>query len=570
MPKTADVSLVSGDREASQVGAVYDVESYKEMFEYDFTYLNGFLRNVRRYAARPALTCPLRETTWNYAELNAVCNRVANALLAAGVAKGDVVVYQLYNCAEFVFLYIALKKIGAIGCTINFRLASGETAFILDDSKPIVYFYDSQIREMAEKAMDSAKHKPKLAVMVNAWGETEAANGQLTFDEFVEGHDATDPGIERPSHIYDETLRLYTSGTTGMPKGIPLNNVNEVLTAHDIIMNFGLNFFDKTMNMSPWFHRGGIHTGGPTPTLYVGGAVVALRQFHPRTTLDYVEQYGLTFIIGAPPMLKLLHDLQVKKPRDLSKLKGIVTNGAPLEQKACLDYQRVLNPRIFNGYGTSETYVNTFLRPHDLPHKSGTAGSVSTDDEVSLVKVHPERRAEPHELVAKDNVELGEIIIKAPQKGTYVYINNPKETQKTFYKGWMYTGDLGTWDAEEYITIVGRKDDMILSAGENIHPVQIEEVLNEHPKVKESVVVGVRDEIRGQSVVAYVIREDESVTAKILDEHCRKHPMLAMYKKPRYYRFVEELPYTATGKKIHYKLKAWAEEDLQKGLLEKA
>lgn len=570
MSRTADVSIVSDVRETARQELVYDVDAYRQMFEQEFTYLNGFLRNVRRYAARPALTCPLRGTTWNYAELNAMCNRVANALLAAGVTKNDVVVYQLYNCAEFVFLYLALKKIGAIGCTINFRLAYGETAFILDDSKPVVYFYDSQIKEMADKAMAMARHKPRLAVMVNAWVDEEPPAGPLTFDQFVEGHEAIDPGVEDPGGLYDETLRLYTSGTTGMPKGIPLNNANEVLTAHDIIMNFFMTCFDKTMNMSPWFHRGGIHTGGPTPTLFVGGEVVALRLFHPRTTLDYVEKYGLTFLIGAPPMLKLLHDLQVKKPRDLSKLRGIVTNGAPLELKACLDYQRVLNPRIFNGYGTSETYVNTFLRPHDLPHMAGTAGNASTDDLVSVVKVHPDRRSEPDELAAKDNVEMGEIIIKAPHKGTYMYINNPKETQKVFYKGWMYTGDMGIWDANEYITVVGRKDDMILSAGENIHPVQIEEVLNEHPKVKESVVVGVPDEVRGQSVVAYLIREDDSVSAKDLDEHCRKHPMLAMYKRPRYYRFVEELPYTATGKKIHYKVKAMAVEDFEKGLLEKA
>lgn len=569
MFKVVDVNSRRAELGKFPVGHTYDMRMFKETFEYEFTYLNGFLRNVRRFAARPALTCPVRDVTWSYAELNGMCNRLANALLAAGVGKNDVVVYQLNNCTEFIFLYLATKKIGAIGCPINFRLSHGETAFILDDSRPKVYLFDSQMKDVAEKALNTAKHIPDRSVMVNVWDNGKPPAGTISFEEFMAGHQASDPGIRRPAHIYDESLRLYTSGTTGMPKGIPLNNINEVLSAHDVMMHFPLTPRDKTMNMSPWFHRGGIHSGGPNPTLYAGGEVVILRQFNPRTCLDYVEKYGLTFIVGAPPMLKLLHDLQVKKPRDLSKLKGIVTMGAPLEQKACLDFQEVLTPRIFNGYGTSESFWNTFLRPYDLPQMAGSAGSACTDDEVSVVKVYQDRRAAPSELVAKDNAEVGEIIIKSPTKTTYAYINNPKETERVFHGGWLYTGDLGTWDSNEFITVVGRKDDMIISAGENIHPVQIEEVINEHPKVRESVVVGVRDQTRGQSVTAYIIRDDDSLTAKELDEYCRNHPMLARYKKPRYYRFVEELPYTATGKKIHYKLRVQATGDLSKGLLER-
>src|SRR5699024_6700263 len=121
-----------------------------------------------------------------------------------------------------------------------------------------------------------------------------------------------------------------------------------------------------------------------------------------------------------------------------------------------------------------------------------------------------------------------------------------------FYKGWIYIGDLATWDEDEFITIVGRKDDMIVSAGENIHPVEVEEVLDRHPKVEESLVVGIPDELRGESVVAYIVKQDPSLTAEELEKYCSEHSMLASYKKPRYYRFIEELPYTATGKKKHF------------------
>ena len=130
--------------------------------------------------------------------------------------------------------------------------------------------------------------------------------------------------------------RLYTSGTTGLPKGVPLNNLNEVLSAHDVIMHFPLGPTDRTMNMSPWFHRGGLHSGGPNPTLYAGGEIVVLRHFNQKHCLELAEKYGVTFLIGGPPMLKLLCEAQMKHPVDLGKLRGIVTMGAPLEKEdAC-------------------------------------------------------------------------------------------------------------------------------------------------------------------------------------------------------------------------------------------
>lgn len=166
-------------------GYTYDVRMFKDTFEYEFTYLNGFLRNVRRFAGQPALTCPLRNRTWTYAELNRECNRLAHALLADGVGKNDVVMYQLLNGAEFVFLYLAPQKIGAINCPINFRLSYGETAFIIDDSKPAVFFYDVEIKETAQKALAMAKHRPRRVVMVDPWGREKPFAGSITFEEYV-------------------------------------------------------------------------------------------------------------------------------------------------------------------------------------------------------------------------------------------------------------------------------------------------------------------------------------------------------------------------------------------------
>ena len=188
---------------------------------------------------------------------------------------------------------------------------------------------------------------------------------------------------------------------------------------------------------------------------------------------------------------------------------------------------------------------------------------------MAVVKIYPDRKAEPDDVVARDGKEVGEIIVRSAGKTAYTYVNKPEESRKVFYKGWIYIGDMGTWDENEFVTVVGRKNDMILSSGENIHPVQVEEILNQHPKVKEAVVVGVPDELRGESAVAYIIRSDPSLTAKELGKYCSEHLMLANYKRPRFYHFIDELPYTATGKKKHFEVRAMAIEDQKQGLFER-
>lgn len=194
---------------------------------------------------------------------------------------------------------------------------------------------------------------------------------------------------------------------------------------------------------------------------------------------------------------------------------------------------------------------------------AGSAGQSCTDDEVRVVRAHEAGHAEPDELVEKDNIAVGEIIIKSPAKSAYCYFNNPEMTAQKFYKGYLYTGDLGTWNEQEFVTVVGRKDDMIVSAGENIYPTQIEAILNENPKVAESGVVGIPDRLRGESVAAYIIASDDSVTTDELKEYCMGHPMLSPYKRPRCYYFVNELPHTATGKLMHYKLREIALADMK-------
>lgn len=539
-------------------------QTFREIFETRYTWIEGFMRNVRRYADRLAMIDPAGNRMWTYRELNSEINRLANALQEDGFGRGDVLMVMTPNCPEFAFAYVAPQKIHGIMSPVSFRLSAGELALNLIDSKPKVILFDVKREDTVLEAVRIAGYRPERLIVTNGSTKERCV---VSYADYISKSAGNEPAAGSPYNIYDETTRLYTSGTTGRPKGVPLTSINEVLSAHDIMIHFPMSFRDVTMNTTPWFHRGGIHCGGPCPTFYAGAALVVMDKFDADTTLRYITRYHITFVIGVPTVLEELADVQERKGYDISSISGIITMGSPLERSACLRYQRILTRNIFNGYGTTETLWNTFLRPFDLPEQAGTAGASMVDDDVRVVKVYDDHRAEPDETVATDGAETGEVIISSPAKSPYTYYNNEEETEKKYYKGFIYTGDLATWDEKQYITILGRKDDMIISSGENIYPTEIEEVLNKHPQVKDCIVTSTPDKMRGQVVTAYVVRGDETLTPEDLDKWCKDSPDIANFKRPRLYRFVSQIPRNATGKKLHVRVRAMAADDLRNGLL---
>ena len=539
------------------------MSNFKEIFESRYTWIEGFMRNVRRYSKRLAMIASETDKSWTYEELNADTNKLCNALLDDGFKKGDVVMLQMVNRPEFAFAYVASHKTGGICCPVSYRISSGEMAYNIDDSKPFaIIVCESKLASTLE-AIKHAQHKPKRVIVAS----DKKMEGAIRYQDYVESANTAEPILSEEHNIYDETCRLYTSGTTGRPKGVAMTSINEVLSAHDVMIHFPMSYKDVTMNTTPWFHRGGLHCAGPCPTFYAGATLVILGKFESRVALKLIQKYQITFVVGVPTVLEELADEQMRQGYDLTTLKGIVTMGSPLERSACIRYQRVLTPNIFNGYGTTETFWNTFLRPFDLPENAGTAGASCVDDDVRVVKVYEDRKAEPDDLVSADNLEVGEVIICSPAKSPYNYHNKPEETEKKYYKGFIYTNDLATWDENQFITIVGRKDDMIISSGENIYPTEVEAVLNTHPGVKDCIVTSVPDKMRGQMVTAYVVRNDMELTPETLDEFCKESKDIANFKRPRYYRFTEQIPFNATGKKLHVKIKETAEADLKNGLL---
>lgn len=547
----------------------YDDSMFIDTFEHEYTWINGFLRNVRRYRDHTAIIDPETDRTWTYEQLNREANMLANALRSDGIKKDDVVMVILRNCPVFAVCYTGPRKIGAILMQANFNLASGECALLMNHNKPKVIIYSANVAPMIEQAVKLAEEKPSRLILADNIEGIQIPRGHVSYEDYIKDSSPEEPAGDFRPHIYDEVLRLTTSGTTALPKSVPINDINEVLSAHDVIMQYPLDRNDVTMNMTPWFHRGGCHCAGPGPVFYVGGTVVIMRIFKPQNALDWVKKYSITYLMGAPANLEMLTRAQEHESRDLSGLRGIVTMGAPLSRSDCMRYMEKLTKNIYNGYGTTETFWNAFLRPYDLPEGAGSVGGSCIDDEVRVVRIYDDAKAECDDTVPHDSVTEGEIIIKAPGKSSYSYYNNPEMNRQKYYKGWYYTGDTGTWDENSIVTIKGRKDDMMVVSGENIYPSQIEEAICGHPMVKNCMVVPVPDKVRGQCAAAYVIAENDSLTIKELSEFCANSPMLSSYKRPRYFAIVKELPFTATGKKQHYLLRKQAPEDLEKGILKR-
>ena len=431
----------------------YDDTMFRDTFEHEYTWLNGFKRNVIRFGDRPAVIDPELDRNWTYKELNEESNRLADALQRDGVGKNDVVMGALRNSPAFTFTYIGPRKIGAIFLAANFNLAAGEMALLINHNKPKVVIYSANIKDIIVEASNICLWKPVRFVMADNIEHIDVPAGHIDYQDYVRERSIEEPKVDFRPHIYDEVLRLCTSGTTAMPKSVPINDINEVLSAHDVIMHYPMNYNDVTLNMTPWFHRGGCHSGGPCPSFYAGAAVIVMRNFQPQNSLDWVSLYNISFMMGAPANLEMLYRAQERKKRDLSALKGIVTMGAPLTKVSAEKYMSTLTTNIFNGYGTTETFWNSFLRPFNLPEGAGSVGFSCTDDDVRIVKVYEDHKAEPDEIVPNDGISQGEVIIRSPGKSTYTYYHNDEMAEEKFYKGWMYTGDTGTWDDHHMITV---------------------------------------------------------------------------------------------------------------------
>lgn len=542
-----------------------DYTVFKDVWEKEYTLTRQLYRNVFQYADKMAIIDPYRDKTMTYKQWDEASNKFAHALIDAGMGPQDVVMANIFNTYEWFIVYMGAAKARAILPLLNFMLPEGQLCKLMDGSKPTVFVYDAALMDVCLKTIDLAENKPKICVMC---GEGELPEGHISFEKFIEGKSAEPPECEKDVRWIDPILGLYTSGTTGLPKGF---TINHAIIFFDNMMNSALEKLDsQCVNLvtNPLFHRGG-NTTGPLPVLHAGGAVVVMRSFDENLALDYIEKYKVTHMVSAPVIYERMTNVQEKNPRDVSSLRCLASMGAPLSTDSCLKMMEHLSHGVMNGYGTADGHWVTMLRPFELPERAGTIGKPIAEDMVVLTRTdlgHLSDPNNPDDLAPKDGKTEGEICLRT-MHSPYGYHDRPEDTAKAFpFPGWQKTGDTATWDKDGYITIRGRMDDMIITGAENVHPVIVENAIMEHPDVVDVFVTGAPSKQWGETVVAYVaLREGSHVTEKDMEEFCVNNPRLARYQRPRKYKIIDkaDLPYNPSGKKLHYVIKERAAQDFK-------
>lgn len=526
-------------------------------------YIDQYISSFENFADKNALTCLTTNKTFTYHELNRLTTKLGNRFRSDGLTKGDVVMVCLFNTFHLPVAMIGTWKNLQIFSPINFRLAPGEIRIHLEDSNPKVFIFDTDLDDTIEKALALSRHLPDIIIST----QKSVVKRAIEFDDYLKDASEDDPELEdrirQIDPFNDEIERLYTSGTTGFPKGVKFSSHSLLHIALKTIINNNYTCGDRLMNLSPWFHQGGLCTA-VQPGLLVGAHVFGLKQFNPDQALDYVEGHKITFVAGAPTAFNAIEMAQKEKRRDMSSLRLIHSSGAPTSSREFLLWKQVFTNHVVNSYGTTETASTLCLRSdiHPVVEKAGSAGRPFVFVGARVVRFDPEEhtKIEPDDLVRKGGQEVGQIIARS--LGMFDgYHNRPEEEAEKIYKGWFYTGDAATWDEDGFITVRGRTDDMFVSGGENIFPQPVEEVLEKHRKVRDALVVGMSDEKWGQVAVAYIVPAGQVPGAEELDKHCLEDPDLARYKRPRYYQFVDSLPYTPTGKKLRYKMLERAEKE---------
>ncbi|EMR04945.1 Long-chain-fatty-acid--CoA ligase [Bhargavaea cecembensis DSE10] len=480
--------------------------------------------------------------TWTYGTLNEKANRYANALLDKGVQKGDRVGILMFNSLEYFAVYFAVAKIGGIAVRINFRLETEELAYILNDSGSTVLCFDSALAERLEPIKDRTSVKSFISYDRDS-GITPG---------WAEGWDVLEKGDQTLSRrpVIEETdpvMLMYTSGTTGRPKGALWTHRNTIWFA--AMQSLKWNFDGNTIGMTtgPLYHVGAMEDVA-LAVLLSGGTVVISKSgnFEIRRTLDVIEKKRVSDVFLFPFMIYEMLKLSDIGSCQLDSLETIYSGGDPIISWA-IDRLYDLFPKIglVQVYGLTEgTPIAVSLDPSDAKTKGYTAGKPMPFTEVKVI----DDRGEP--LPAG---EIGEICTKGPAVVSE-YWNKPEATAKTFVDGWCHTGDLGVLDAEGFLTISGRKKDMIRSGGENIYPVEVEDVLIRHDAVQDVAVIGIPDPKYIETVCAVIVtKPGRSVTEKELLEFIEGK--LARYKKPRSFVFLDELPRTASGKVQKFRLR---------------
>jgi len=505
--------------------------------------LNELLpKALKLFPHREAVVCG--HLRLDYQQLARRVWQLSHGLRHMGLARGDRVAVLHENCHVFLETYLAAAHLGLILVPLNFRLAPSEIALILNDSQAHILIAQAKFRDKTGRLQDTV---PDLQQIIWTQPDFETTSPrELEYESLLCAQIETPP----PHSDIDDTdvaHLYYTSGTTGRPKGVMLTHKNVKNHALGTIAEFHLTDKDHWFHVAPLFHLA--DAWATFAITWAGGKHVIIPIFDPEKTLQLIEAEKITLSNLIPTMLNMMVNHPHIDHYDYSSLRVILSGGAPIAPETVRKIIEAFKCDYIQTYGMTETspYLTlSILKEHlkDLPWEEQLKFKASTGREfinVSLKVVDDEGKD-----VTKDNRQVGEIIVK----GDIVspgYWNLPQETANAFQDGWLYTGDLAVINAEDYVTIVDRKKDMIITGGENVYSTEVENVLYSHPDILEAAVIGVPDAHWGEAVKAYVVlKEGHRVSAADIIAFCKEN--IAHYKAPKSIDFLDALPRTGSGK----------------------
>jgi len=487
-------------------------------------------KQAKERPTKPAIL--FKEEKITFSELNTLSNRLANRLLKAGVKKGDRVVLLFQNCPEFCVAYFAILKMGAIGVILDVRLSPVELEAIFQETEVTAVITSVRQKAFVDRVK---KMVPSLQHIVVTGAEGGEIRGWHSYEEIIEKESSERVSI--PLQEEDESLYLYTSGTTGRPKGVVLTNDH-------------LTYFPETLRRAVFMSEQDTyglvlpisHIAGPCILNLMaecGMSVCLIDEMKPKKILDAIQTRRITYLSGPPSIFQLILNIPYWERYDCSSLRAVSMMGTVVpEQLMRESRERYPHLQPVQGYGATEfSPLLTMTHLKDAPRKMASAGKTAPRAELNIIGL------DGREVGIG---QIGEIIARGPQimKG---YFKNPDATAKKIKNGWYYTGDLGRFDEDGYLYILGRADDMVISGGLNVYPSEVETVLLNHPKVQEAAAVGIPDANRGQVIKAVVVlKHGETATRQEILAFCKER--LASFKMPRQLEFKDSLPKSSSGK----------------------
>lgn len=493
---------------------------------------------AKRAAATPeARALTFEGSTLTFAQMIDRIDRLAAAFKEGGICRGDRVGFLGLNQPSFFETLFAAARLGAIFVPLNFRLTGPELSFIIGDAGVHTLVVDAD----HQPVIDPIRQELPVRSYVGTGGRV--SDSWVDFEGLVSGHEPID--LVEAGDPESVAVIMYTSGTTGRPKGAMLTHANLWWNNTNNLHMFDVLGDDVSLVVAPLFHIGGLNVT-TLVTWQKGGEVVLFRAFDPGACLEAIPRYGVTTMFGVPAMFLFMSQHPAFDNTDLTSVRTLICGGAPVPEPLIKLYNGRGIP-IQQGYGLTETSPGvSFLGPQYALAKVGSAGRPPMFVEVKVVDAEGRSLTEPF--------ARGEICSRGPHimKG---YWNRPDATAQAIdEEGWFHTGDVGYLDEEGFLYIADRVKDMVISGGENIYPAEVESVLYEHPAVAEVAVIGVPDERWGEAVAAIVVlKEGSTLTLDELRDFAGKS--LARYKLPSRLHFVGALPRNPAGKVLKFELR---------------